>query len=43
MSLTETLYHHIAESLPEIAKGKMFGAQCLKAPNGKALAITRQP
>lgn len=39
MSDAETLYHNIAESLPDAKPGKMFGAQCLKAPNGKALAF----
>ncbi len=39
MSDAETLYHTIAENLPDARPGKMFGAQCLKAPNGKALAF----
>ena len=39
MSEAETLYHTIAKSLPDATPGKMFGAQCLKAPNGKALAF----
>lgn len=30
------MFHKIAESLPEATKGKMFGALCLKAANGKA-------
>lgn len=36
MTKEEELYHEIAETLPNITKGKMFGALCLKAPNGKA-------
>lgn len=36
MTKEEELYHKIADSLPNITKGKMFGALCLKAPNGKA-------
>ena len=39
MSEAETIYHNIAEALPDAKPGKMFGAQCLKAPNGKALAF----
>ncbi|MEO6102307.1 MAG: hypothetical protein ABIP44_01545 [Pseudoxanthomonas sp.] len=39
MSEAETLYHQIAEALPDAKAGKLFGAQCLKAPNGKALAF----
>ncbi len=39
MSEAETLYHTISEPLPDATPGKMFGAQCLKAPNGKALAF----
>ncbi len=39
MSDAETRYHTIAEALPEAKPGKMFGAQCLKALNGKALAF----
>lgn len=33
------LYHQIADSTPDAVKGKMFGAQCIKAPNGKAAAM----
>lgn len=33
------LYHQIGDTLPDAKKGKMFGSECLKAPNGKALAI----
>lgn len=39
MSPAETLYHQIATELPEAVESKMFGAKCLKAPNGKALAM----
>ena len=35
----ETLYDKIADSIPDVTKGKMFGALCLKAPNGKAGAM----
>ena len=35
----ETLYEKIADSIPDVTKGKMFGALCLKAPNGKAGAM----
>lgn len=36
MSKAEELFHAIAASLPDTVKGKMFGALCIKAPNGKA-------
>lgn len=32
----EALYHQIAAELPDAKEGKMFGALCIKAPNGKA-------
>lgn len=39
MTPGETLFHKIAEALPEAKEGKMFGALCIKAPNGKAGVI----
>jgi hypothetical protein len=36
MSKVQELYDKIASEIPDIKKGKMFGAQCIKAPNGKA-------
>jgi len=39
MSTAESLYHQIAGQLPDAKKSKMFGALCLKAPNGKAFAM----
>ena len=36
MTDSEKLYHEIAVEIPDITLGKMFGALCLKAPNGKA-------
>ncbi len=36
MTKAEELYHQIAVVIPNITKGKMFGALCLKSPNGKA-------
>src|SRR6185436_7454941 len=36
MTKFEELYHKIAEELPDAQEGKMFGALCIKAPNGKA-------
>ncbi len=39
MSTAETLYHQIADSLPDGKKSKMFGCPCIKAPNGKAAFI----
>lgn len=39
MSDAETLYHTIADTLPKGKKSKMFGALCVKAPNGKAAVM----
>ena len=39
MTKAEELYHKIASSLPDAKESKMFGAQCIKAPNGKAAAM----
>ena len=39
MSSAEKLYHQIAAELPDATESKIFGAKCLKAPNGKALAM----
>lgn len=36
MTKSEKLFHEIAGQLPEAKEGKMFGALCVKAPNGKA-------
>lgn len=36
MTPAEELFHQIATQIPDAAEGKMFGALCLKAPNGKA-------
>ena len=39
MSPAEIFYQQIAEEMPEAKPSKMFGALCLKAPNGKAFAM----
>ena len=39
MSPAEIHYHYIATNLADASESKMFGAKCLKAPNGKALAL----
>ena len=39
MTSSEQLFHEIASALPNTKEGKMFGALCIKAPNGKALAM----
>lgn len=39
MTPAETLYQQIADEMPDAKQSKMFGARCLKAPNGKALAM----
>ncbi|MBA3828931.1 MAG: hypothetical protein H0X33_08340 [Taibaiella sp.] len=36
MTEAETLFHKIAADIPDAKEGKMFGALCIKAPNGKA-------
>ena len=36
MTKAEELFHKIAGELPDAKEGKMFGALCIKAPNGKA-------
>lgn len=36
MTKSEELFHKIAGELPDAKEGKMFGALCIKAPNGKA-------
>lgn len=42
MTAAEKLFHEIAEQLPEGKEGKMFGALCIKAPNGKAVAMFKE-
>ena len=39
MTKAETLFHQIAAELPDAKESKMFGALCIKAPNGKAAAM----
>jgi hypothetical protein len=36
MTKAEEIFHKIAAEIPDAAEGKMFGALCIKAPNGKA-------
>jgi hypothetical protein len=36
MTKSEELYHKIAADIPDGKESKMFGALCIKAPNGKA-------
>jgi hypothetical protein len=36
MQEAEELYHEIISGVIDAKPGKMFGAQCLKTPNGKA-------
>ncbi len=36
MTQEEELYHEIAKSIAGAIESKMFGAMCIKAPNGKA-------
>lgn len=39
MTKAEELFHQIAALIPEAKESKMFGALCIKAPNGKASAM----
>ena len=34
-----TLFRDIASTFPDATMGKLFGAECFKAPNGKAVAF----
>ncbi len=36
MTKSEELFHKIASEIPDTKESKMFGALCIKAPNGKA-------
>ena len=36
MTKSEELFHSIAKQIPGTKESKMFGALCIKAPNGKA-------
>jgi len=39
MTKQEELFHKIASALPGAKESKMFGALCIKAPNGKSSAM----
>jgi len=39
MTNAETIFHKIVDKLPNGTKSKVFGAFCIKAPNGKPSAI----
>ena|ERR1039458_5823746 len=39
MTNAEELFHSIAEELIDLKEGKMFGAMCIKTPNGKAVVM----
>jgi len=39
MTEPENCFHEIIKKLPNGAEGKMFGAKCLKAANGKTAAL----
>jgi hypothetical protein len=36
MTKAEETFHRIAADIPDSKEGRMFGALCIKAPNGKA-------
>ncbi len=39
MSTAANKYQEIVSGIPEVKPGKMFGALCMKTPNGKAAAM----
>ena len=39
MTKPEELFHQIAAEIPGAKESRMFGAMCIKAPNGKASAM----
>lgn len=39
MTQAETRFLKLSEEIPDLQPGKMFGALCLKTPNGKAAAM----
>ena len=41
MTEAEKHFAEIADKMPEARQGKMFGALCLKAPNGKAFLLSK--
>lgn len=39
MTKNEELFHKIASEIPNTSEGKMFGALCIKTPNGKSAVM----
>ncbi len=39
MTKAEELFSEIAKKIPGVKEGKMFGAPCMKTPNGKSAAM----
>ena len=39
MTRAEELFSKIAKEIPDVKEGKMFGALCMKTPNGKSAAM----
>lgn len=39
MTQAENYFHQLSEKIEDVKPGKMFGAHCLKTPNGKAAAM----
>ncbi len=39
MTKAEELFSKIAKEIPDVKEGKMFGALCMKTPNGKSAAM----
>jgi hypothetical protein len=39
MTKAESFFNDLAQQIPDVKPGKMFGALCLKTPNGKSAAM----
>jgi len=39
MTKAEEFFNELTNEIPDVARGKMFGALCMKTPNGKASAM----
>ncbi len=39
MTQAEEFFYSVTAEIPDVTPGKMFGASCIKTPNGKAAAM----
>jgi len=39
MTKAETFFNELTKEIPDVKPGKMFGALCMKTPNGKSAAM----